>query len=160
MRSTKRPRRPVHRYKSLLFPGIALLAVFAFWAAFAPAEKGETVRFEQDGLRLEITGVHHEGDFIYRFDPEQKTFIPIDTHHVYPGSKVTILEAPVMEDGTARWEFRVLGSGTPDRELPELAEGMAPVELSEKGEVSIYDLERERDVLYLIVREAEDDYWK
>ncbi|MDE6456143.1 MAG: hypothetical protein K2L38_09630 [Dysosmobacter sp.] len=65
-----------------------------------------------------------------------------------------------MEDGTARWEFRVLGSGTPDRELPELAEGMAPVELSEKGEVSIYDLERERDVLYLIVREAEDDYWK
>ena len=30
MRSTKRPRRPVHRYKSLLFPGIAVLAIFAF----------------------------------------------------------------------------------------------------------------------------------
>ena len=36
MRSTKRPRRPVHRYRSLLFPAIALLAVFAFWAAFGP----------------------------------------------------------------------------------------------------------------------------
>ncbi len=34
MRSTKRPRRPVHRYRSLLFPGIALLALFLFWAAF------------------------------------------------------------------------------------------------------------------------------
>ena len=36
MRSTKRPRRPVRRYRSLLFPGIALLAVFLFWAAFLP----------------------------------------------------------------------------------------------------------------------------
>ena len=36
MRSTKRPRRPVHRYRSLLFPGIALLALFLFWAAFLP----------------------------------------------------------------------------------------------------------------------------
>jgi hypothetical protein len=36
MRSTKRPRRPVRRYRSLLFPGIALLALFLFWAAFLP----------------------------------------------------------------------------------------------------------------------------
>ncbi len=40
MRSVKRPRRPVRRYKSLLFPGAAVLAVFLFWAAFAPSERG------------------------------------------------------------------------------------------------------------------------
>ena len=36
MRSTKRPRKPVHRYQSLLFPGIAVLALFASWAAVGP----------------------------------------------------------------------------------------------------------------------------
>lgn len=36
MRSMKRPRKPVRRYQSLLFPGIAVLALFAFWAAFGP----------------------------------------------------------------------------------------------------------------------------
>ena len=51
MRSMKRPRRSVHRYKSLLFPGIALLAVFAFWAAFGSPEeaRGETKLFEYGG---------------------------------------------------------------------------------------------------------------
>ena len=161
MRSIKRPRRPVRRYKSLLFPGIALLAVFAFWAAFVPAEKGETARFEQDGLRLEITGVHLIGEsYVHYFDPERKTSAPIDAYHIYPGSKVTVLEAPAMEDGTARWELREWGDGRTDREPLELAEGTAPAELSEKGEASIYDLERERTVLYLTVREEDDSYWK
>lgn len=162
MRSMKRPRRPVHRYRSLLFPGVALLAVFVFWAAFAPAEKGETMLFEQDGLRLEITGVHHEGGFIGRFDPEQKTFTSIDTYHVYPGSKMTVLEASSMEDGTPRWELRAGENGTPDLRSLGLAEGMEPVELSEKGDYhyKIYDLKRENTALYFIVREEDEEYWK
>ena len=52
MRSMKRPRKPVQRYRSLLFPGIALLAVFVFWAAFdSPKEvRGETDLFDYGGL--------------------------------------------------------------------------------------------------------------
>lgn len=162
MRSTKRPRRPVHHYRSLLFPGIALLAVFLFWAAFVPSEKGETKVFERDGLRLEINGVHHEGGFIGRFDPEGKTFVPIDTYHVYPGSRLTVLEAPLMEDGAPRWELRAGETGTPDRRSLGLTEGMEPIELSEKGSYhyEIYDLEREVTALYFVVREEDEDYWK
>lgn len=159
MRSTKRPRRPVHRYRSLLFPGIALLAVFAFWAAVVPSEKGETKVFERDGLRLEITGVHHEGGFIVRFDPEEGTTAPIDTYHVYPGSKVTVLEAPLTEDGAPRWEIRMAGDGTPDWKL-DLTAGMEPISLSDKGEFKVYDPEREDTALFVIVREEDEDYWK
>ena len=161
MRSMKRPRRPVHRYKSLLFPGIALLAVFAFWAAFAPGERGETRAFEKDGLRLEITGVHDEGGFISAFDPEQKTHVPIDTYHVYPGARVTVLEAPLMEDGTPRWELRAGEAGARES-LLGLTEGMEPIELSEKGDYNyeLYDLERENTALYFVVREENEDYWK
>lgn len=162
MRSMKRPRKPVRRYRSLLFPGIALAALFAFWAAFVPSEKGETKAFEKDGLRLEITGVHHEGGFVGRFDPEGKAFVPIDTYHVYPGSKLTVLEAPLKEDGTPRWEFRAGENGMPDRQSLGLTEGMEPIVLSEKGSYhyQICDLEREATALYFVVREEDEDYWK
>ena len=158
MRSTKRPRKPVRRYKSLLFPGIALLAVFLFWAAFTPSERGETKVFEGDGLRLEINGVHHEGGFMQRFDPEEKTAVPIDAYHVYPGSKVTVLEASLLEDGSPRWELRAGEAGV-RKSLPGLTEGMEPIELSEK-EYELYDLERESTALYVVVREENEDYWK
>lgn len=162
MRSMKRPRRPVHRYKSLLFPGIALLAVFAFWAAFdSPEEaRGETRAFEKDGLRLEITGIHHEGGFISTFDPEQNTLVPIDTYHVYPGSRVTVLEASLMEDETPRWELRAGEAGARES-LLGLTEGMEPIELLEKGNYNyeLYDLEREITALYFVVREEDEAYW-
>lgn len=158
MRSTKRPRRSVHRYKSLLFPGIAVLAVFLFWAAFAPSERGETKVFEGDGLRLEITGIHHEGGFMQRFDPEEKTAVPIDTYHVYPGSRATVLEAPLLEDGTPRWELRA-GEAGARKSLLGLTKDMEPIELSEK-DYELYDLERESTALYVVVREEDEDYWK
>lgn len=161
MRSMKRPRKPVHRYRSLLFPGIALLAVFAFWAAFGPAEKGETMRFEKDGLCLEITGVHDTGGFLMHFDPERDLFEPYDTYHVYPGSRVSVLDAPLMEDGTPRWELRAGEAGAWEP-LLGLTEGIEPIVLSEKGNYhyEIYDLERESAALYFVVREEDEDYWK
>ena len=105
MRPIKRARRPVRRYKSLLFPGIAVLAVLAFYAAFVRPEprRGETARFEQDGLCLEIAGVHHIGGFLGNFDPERGVGVPFDTYYVYPGSAVTVLAAP--GEG-ARWGLR------------------------------------------------------
>ncbi len=160
MRSIKRPRKQVRRYKSLLFPGIAVLAVFLFWAAFAPAEKGEQREFEKDGLRLEITCVDHVGGFLLNFNTSQKINEPYDTYYVYPGAKVTVLEAPPTENGMARWEFRVLGSGTPDREPLELKEGMDPVRLLEEGSFQIYDLERGLAVLEFDVSESGGDHWK
>lgn len=153
MRSTKRPRRPVHRYRSLLFPGIALLAVFAFWAAFAPAEKGETVLFEKDGLSLEITGVHDAGGFLVRFDPDRRIYQPIDTYHVYPGSGLTVLDA---SGETGRWELR-RESG----EALALTDGMDPVELTRDFDYAcIYDLDTGFILLSLNVRQEDEDCWK
>ena len=161
MRSMKRPRRPVRRYRSLLSPGLALLAVFAFWAAFVPSEKGEIKEFERDGLRLKITGVHHEGGFLAHFDPDRGINRPIDTCHVFPGSVLTVLDAPLREDGTPRWELRAGEAGAREP-LLGLTEGMEPVVLSEKGDdhYEIYDLERESAALYFVVREEGEDYWK
>lgn len=151
MRSMKRPRRPVHRYRSLLFPGLALLAVFAFWAAFVPAEKGETVRFEKDGLCLEITGVHDAGGFLARFDPDRRINQPIDTCHVYPGSLLTVLDA---SGETGRWELRREGG-----EALALTDGMEPVELTRDFDYAcIYDLDTGFILLSLHVRQEDEDH--
>lgn len=117
MRSVKRPQRPVHRYKALLSPGIAVLAVLLFCAAFMPPKspRGETARFEADGLCLEIAGVRRveEGE-------------AYDTYYVSPGGTLTVLEASVGRDGAPRWELR-----SREGEALELAEGTAPVSLGE-----------------------------
>lgn len=107
MRSVKHAHRPVRRYRSLLFPGISVLAILVFYAAFVSPglRKGETARFEQDGLRLEITGVHRVGGFLGNCDPERKIFEPFDTYYVYPGAVLTVLEASSAEE-TVRWELR------------------------------------------------------
>ena len=128
MRSTKRPRRPVHRYKSLLSPGIALLAVFLFWAAFGSPERGETELFEYGGLRIEITGVREVGrDSSSDGGPELWEY-PVYT--VYPGAKAAVLEADMLrQSGGAplpRWFF-CLEPG--DRRL-DVTDGMEPVELT------------------------------
>lgn len=152
MRSTKRPRQPVHRYRSLLFPGIAVLAVFLFWAGAAPREKGETMRFERDGLRLEITGVHDTGGFLMYFDPERQIYQPIDTYHVYPGSVLAVLEA---SGETGRWELRRKEAGA-----LVLADGMDPVELTRDFDyASVCDLDTGRTLLSLQVREEDEEHW-
>lgn len=128
MRSIKRPRRPVHRYRSLLFPGIALLAVFVFWAAYVPSDQpeGETVLFEYGGLKMEITHVREVGqDFCNDGGPELWEY-PVYT--VYPGAAATVLEADMVEDGSKavpRWFFYLDG----DRRL-DVVDGMEPVELT------------------------------
>ena len=130
MRSAKRTRRPVHRYRSLLFPGIALLAVFLFWAAFDPSEqsKGETELFEYGGLKIEISNVREVGrDFSNDGGPELWEY-PVYT--VYPGAAATVLEADMLQQpGGAplpRWFF-YLEPG--DRRL-DVADGMEPVALT------------------------------
>ncbi len=158
MRSVKRPRRTVQRYKPLLFPGIALLAVFVFWAAVVPEERGETVEFQKEGLLLEITSVHHVGGFMANFDPERHSEEPYDTYHIYPGAKVTVLEALPMEGGKVRWVLRAAGGER--REPLELTGGMDPLEFTEEETFSIYDLERGLTVLDFYVTEDDQEYWK
>lgn len=117
MASMKRPRRPVHRYRSLVSPGIAVLAVLLFYAAFAsPGQaRGETELFEYGGLKIEISNVREVGqDFSSGGGPAY----PVYT--VYPGAAVTVLEA---ED--AAWSFYLDGG----RRL-DVADGMEPVELT------------------------------
>lgn len=138
MRSTKRPRRPVHRYRSLLFPGIALLAVFAFWAAFVPAEKGETALFEYGGLKIEITNVREVGrDFSNDGGPELWEY-PVYT--VYPGASATVLEADMKrgEDGVlfADWAFEL---NSEDWRL-DIVNGMDPLEITPEV-VGVFDPE-------------------
>ena len=130
MRSIKRPRRPVHRYRSLLSPGIAVLAVLMFYAAFVSPEraKGETALFEYGGLKMEITHVREVGqDFSNDGGPEPWEY-PVYT--VYPGATATVLEADMGEDagGVPRpaWFF-YLEPG--DRRL-DVVDGMEPVELT------------------------------
>lgn len=129
MRSMKRPRKPVHRYKSLLFPGIALLAVFAFWAAFdSPKEvRGETKLFEYGGLKIEITNVREIWqDFSHDGGPELWEY-PVYT--VYPGATATVLEADMKEGGdgvlVADWAFARNGE---DWRL-DIVDGMEPLEI-------------------------------
>lgn len=129
MRSMKRPRRPVHRYRSLLFPGIALLALFAFWAAFVPAERpaGETALFEYGGLKMEISHVREvRRDVSGDGGPEPWEY-PVYT--VYPGAAATVLEAGMEKDGGGAprptWFFYLDG----DRRL-DVVDGMEPVELT------------------------------
>lgn len=155
MRSVKRTRQPVRRYKSLLSPGIAVLAVLLFYAAFASPgpEKGETARFEWDGLCLEITGVHDTGGFLAYFDPERQINQPIDTCHVYPGSVLMVLEA---SGETGRWELRRKETGA-----LVLADGMDPVKLTRDFDcASVCDLDTGRTLLSLQVREEDEEYWK
>ncbi|WP_295763630.1 hypothetical protein [uncultured Oscillibacter sp.] len=155
MRPIKRARRPVRRYRSLLSPGIAVLAVLAFYAAFARPgpQRGETARFEQDGLCLEITGVHHIGGFLGNFDPERGVGVPFDTYYVYPGSAVTVLAAP--GEG-ARWGLRWGEDGT-----LALADGMGPVELTEDLDgAAVYDRDTGLTVLSFEVSEEDEVYWR
>ena len=155
MRSIKRARRPVHRYKPLLSPGIALLAVFLFWAAVVPAEKGETVELQKDGLRLEITNVHHVGGLMANFDPERHGWEPYDTYYIYPGARVTVLEAPPLEDGGTRWELRAA-----EGEPLALTGGADPLEFTEEGRFHVYDLKQGVTVLGFEVTEDDLEDWK
>lgn len=130
MRSMKRPRKPVHRYRSLLFPGIALLAVFAFWAAFDPPEeaRGETRVFEYGGLKIEITNVREVGqDFCNDGGPELWEY-PVYT--VYPGAEAAVLEADMLEAGggpaSPKWFFYL----EPENRRLDVVDGMEPVELT------------------------------
>ena len=130
MRSMKRPRKPVRRYRSLLFPGIALLAVFAFWAAFDPPEeaRGETRVFEYGGLKIEITNVREVGqDFCNDGGPELWEY-PVYT--VYPGAEATVLEADMLEAGggpaSPQWFFYL----EPENRRLDVVDGMEPVELT------------------------------
>lgn len=124
MRSIKRPRRPVRRYRSLLAPGIALLAVFAFWAAFASPE--ETVRFEYSALKLEITNVR-EADRESGYDGMTAWEYPV--YAVAPGAEARVLEADMAEENgvlSPQWSFYLEPGG---RRL-EITDGMEPVELT------------------------------
>lgn len=130
MRSMKRPRKPVRRYRSLLFPGIALLAVFAFWAAFDPPEeaRGETRVFEYGGLKIEITNVREVGqDFCNDGGPELWEY-PVYT--VYPGAEAAVLEADMLEAGggpaSPQWFFYL----EPENRRLDVVDGMEPVELT------------------------------
>ena len=130
MRSMKRPRKPVHRYRSLLFPGIALLAVFAFWAAFDPPEeaRGETRVFDYGGLKIEITNVREVGqDFCNDGGPELWEY-PVYT--VYPGAEAAVLEADMLEAGggpaSPQWFFYL----EPENRRLDVVDGMEPVELT------------------------------
>lgn len=132
MRSMKRPRRPVHRYRSLLFPGIALLAVFLFWGAFGSPERGETALFEYGGLKIEITNVREVGqDFCNDGGPELWEY-PVYT--VYPGASATVLEADMLPQSGGgplpQWFF-YLESGN---ERLDVADSMEPVELTPEVE--------------------------
>ena len=140
MRSTKRPRKPVHRYRSLLFPGIALLAVFLFWAAFDPSEqsKGETELFEYGGLKIEISNVREVGrDFSNDGGPELWEY-PVYT--VYPGATATVLEADMKmgEDGAlfADWAFELRSE---DWRL-DIVDDMEPLEITSEV-VGVFDPE-------------------
>ena len=158
MRSTKRPRPPVHRYRSLLFPGMAVLAVLAFYAAFdaPPPEKGETARFEREGLCLEVTGGHGRGSAPADSGPERDLFVPYDTYYVSPGGFLTVVEAPEESGGAARWELR--------REAGEplgLTGGVEPVELTEAFD-SAFVFDRETGLTLLLFRVTGEDQkvWK
>ena len=130
MRSTKRPRRPVHRYRSLLFPGVALLAVFAFWAAFGPQEppEGKTELFTHGDLKVEISGVREVGRDVCDDGGPEPWEYPVYT--VYPGAAATVLEPDMLRrpggDPLPQWFF-YLEPG--DRRL-DVTEGMEPVELT------------------------------
>lgn len=155
MRSLKRSHKPVRRYRSLLFPGISVLAVFAFYAAFvSPApQKGETARFEQDGLCIEITGVHHIGGIMANFDLDRKLFEPYDTYYVYPGSVLSVLKA---SGEAARWELR-----REEGEALALADGMRPVKLTEDFDLAfVYDLDTGLKLLSFQVTGDDEEYWK
>ncbi len=149
MRSVKRAGRPVRRYRSLVSPGIAVLAVLMFYAAFVSpkTQKGETARFEQDGLCLEVTGVHHTGGFVGNFGDKK----PFDAYRVYPGSVLTVLEA-----SGERWELR-----WGEDEALALADGMDPVELTEEFNAAVvYDLDAGRTLLQLWITDEDEEYWK
>lgn len=124
MRSMKRPRRPVHRYRSLLFPGVAVLAVFLFWAAFEPREQpgGETALFERGGLKIEITGVREVGE---DFDSGGGSE-PCPVYTVSPGAVATVLEAGVGADGGPLWAFETAGEAG----RLNIVEGMASLEIT------------------------------
>ena len=130
MRSMKRPRRPVHRYKPLLFPGIALLAVFAFWAAFDPSKQpeGETVLFESGGLKIEISNVREVGqDFNNDGGPELWEY-PVYT--VYSGATATVLEADMLETGGGPASPQWFSYLEPENRRLDVVDGMEPVELT------------------------------
>ena len=154
MRSTKRPRRPVHRYKSLLFPGIAVLAIFAFWAAFAPSEqpKGETVLFEYGGLKIEIANVQEVGQGFSNDGGPELWEYPVYT--VYPGATATVLEAGMKtgEDGVllADWAFEL---NSEDRRL-DIADGMEPLEITPEV-VGVFDPESSVYILRFVLQEED-----
>ena len=128
MRSMKRPRKPVRRYRSLLFPGIALLAGFAFWAAFTSPEQpeGETMLFEYGNLKLEITHVREVRKDVCG-GPEPWEY---SVYRVYPGAAATVLEADMLEsDGgpaSPKWFFYL----EPENRRLDVVDGMEPVELT------------------------------
>ena len=120
-------------------------------------QRGETVEVEKDGLKLEISSVHHVGGFIGNFDPS-RPLEPYDTYYIYPGGKVTVLEAPPTEDGTARWELRP--TGNEQAEVEPLRDGMAPIEFAREGSFRVYDLEQSLTALGLEVSDSDWAYWK
>ena len=149
MRSMKRPRRPVHRYRSLLFPGVAVLAVFLFWAAFEPREQpgGETVLFERGGLKIEITGVREVGeDFHNDGSPE-----PCPVYTVFPGAVATVLEAGLGADGEPLWAFETAGEAG----RLNIVEGMAPLEITPEV-TGVLDPETGVYALRFVLREPEE----
>ncbi len=149
MRSMKRPRKPVHRYRSLLFPGVAVLAVFLFWAAFEPREQpgGETALFERGGLKIEITGVREVGeDFPNGGGPE-----PCPVYTVFPGAVATVLEAGVGADGGPLWAFETAGE---DGRL-DIVDGMAPLEITPEV-TGVLDPETGVYALRFVLREPEE----
>ena len=120
-------------------------------------QRGETVEVEKDGLKLEISSVHHVGGFTGNFDLSRPLEL-YDTYYIYPGGKVTVLEAPPTEDGTARWELRPTGNG--QAEVEPLRDGMEPIEFAREGSFCVYDLEESRTALGLEVSDSDQDYWK
>lgn len=153
MRSMKRPRRPVRRYQSLLFPGIAVLALFAFWAAFVPAEQGETALFEYGDLKIEITNVREVGqDFSNDGGPELWEY-PVYT--VYPGAEATVLEADMRtgEDGElfADWAFEL---NSEDWRL-DIVDGMEPLKITPEV-AGVFDPESSVYILRFILWEEND----
>ena len=158
MRSMKRPRRSVHRYKSLLFPGIAL--VFIFYAALLSPklEKGETMVFEYENLRLEVTNVCTVANNFGRFDGE--TFEPVDTYVTYPGARLTVLDADMREDTDgvpcAVWAIVPQRGG----EAQPIVDGMEPLEFARNGMEGVQNLETGEIVLGLDHCTEDGETWK
>ena len=140
MRSMKRPRRPVHRYKSLLFPGAAVLAVLAFYAAFSSPDrpKGETVLFEYGGLKIEVTNVRETGRAFSNDGGPELWEYPVYT--VYSGAAATVLEADMKEGAGgvpfADWAFE---RNAEDWRL-DIVDGMEPLEITPEI-VGVFDPE-------------------